>query len=60
MTRALPRRQSLTADCAREIWPNRWVLDSDPFHQATGWRGRATLEDTLARTLSWFQREKLV
>ena len=48
------------ADRAREIWPNRWVLDSDPFHQATGWRGRATLEDTLARTLSWFQREKLV
>ena len=51
---------SLTADRAREIWPNRWVIDPDPFHQATGWRGRATLEDTLARTLVWFQREKLV
>jgi nucleoside-diphosphate-sugar epimerase len=51
---------SLTADRAREIWPNRWVIDPDPFHEATGWRGRATLEDTLARTLAWFQREKLV
>ena len=51
---------SLTADRAREIWPNRWVIDPDPFHEATGWRGQATVEDTLARTLAWFQREKLV
>jgi len=51
---------SLTADRAREIWPNRWVIDPDPFHEATGWRGRATLEDTLARTLAWFCREGLV
>lgn len=51
---------SLTADRAREIWPNRWVIDPEPFHEATGWRGQATLEDTLARTLAWFQRERLV
>jgi nucleoside-diphosphate-sugar epimerase len=51
---------SLTADRAREIWPNRWVIDPDPFHAATGWRGKATLEDTLARTLAWFRREGLV
>lgn len=51
---------SLTPDRAREIWPDRWVLDAEPFHQATGWRGRATLEDTLARTLAWLQREGLV
>jgi len=51
---------SLTADRAREIWPDRWVIDPDPFHEATGWRGRATLEDTLARTLAWFRREGLV
>lgn len=51
---------SLTPDRAREIWPNRWVIDPEPFHSATGWRGRATLEDTLARTLAWFQREGLV
>jgi nucleoside-diphosphate-sugar epimerase len=51
---------TLTADRAHEIWPDRWVIDPDPFHQATGWRGRATLEDTLARTLAWFRREGLV
>ncbi len=51
---------SLTADRAREIWPNRWVIDPEPFHEATGWRGKATLEDTLGRTLAWFQREGLV
>ena len=51
---------SLTPDRAREIWPDRWVIDAEPFHAATGWRGKATLEDTLARTLAWFQREGLV
>jgi nucleoside-diphosphate-sugar epimerase len=51
---------SLTADRAREIWPNRWVIDPEPFHEATGWHGKATLEDTLTRTLAWLQREKLV
>ncbi|MEI7864546.1 MAG: NAD(P)-dependent oxidoreductase [Chthoniobacterales bacterium] len=51
---------SLTPDRAREIWPNRWVIDPDPFHQATGWRGRSSLEDTLSRTLAWFRREGLV
>ena len=51
---------SLTPDRAREIWADRWVIDPEPFHEATGWRGRATLEDTLSRTLAWFRREGLV
>lgn len=51
---------SLTPDRAREIWADRWVIDPEPFHEATGWRGRAILEDTLARTLAWFRREALV
>ena len=51
---------SLTPDRAREIWADRWVIDGAPFEEASGWRGRATLEDTLARTLAWLQREKLV
>jgi nucleoside-diphosphate-sugar epimerase len=51
---------SLTPDRAREIWPDRWVIDPEPFHESTGWRGRATLDDTLARTLAWFRREGLV
>lgn len=51
---------SLTPDRAREIWPNRWVLDARPFEEVTGWRGTANFEDTLARTLAWFRREGLV
>ena len=51
---------SLTPDRAREIWADRWVIDGAPFEEASGWRGRATLEDTLARTLAWLQRENLV
>lgn len=51
---------SLTPDRAREIWPDRWVIDGAPFEEASGWRGRATLEETLARTLAWFRREGLV
>jgi nucleoside-diphosphate-sugar epimerase len=51
---------SLTPDRAREIWPNRWVLDARPFEEAVGWRGQATLETTLANTLAWFKREGLV
>ncbi len=51
---------SLTPDRAREIWPDRWVVDAGSFSEMTGWRGRATLEDALARTLAWFRREGLV
>lgn len=51
---------SLTPDRAREIWPDRWVVDAAPFRDATGWAGRDTLEETLARTLDWFRREGLV
>jgi len=51
---------SLTPDRAREIWPDRWIVDGGPFNSQTGWRGRATLNDTLAATLAWFRREGLM
>ena len=51
---------SLTPDRAREIWADRWVIDGKPFEAASGWRGSAALEDTLARTLLWLRREGLV
>lgn len=54
------RVPSLTPDRAREIWPSRWVMDGAPFAEMTGWHARATLEDTLARTLAWFRREGMV
>jgi nucleoside-diphosphate-sugar epimerase len=48
---------SLTPDRAREIWPDRWVIDGAPFRELTGWQGRGNLEETLAATLAWFRRE---
>lgn len=51
---------SLTPDRAREIWADRWVVDGEPFARMTGWRGSATLDDTLAGTLAWLEREGLV
>jgi len=51
---------SLTPDRAREIWPDRWVIDPAPFAEMTGWQGRATLQATLAATLAWLRREGLV
>lgn len=51
---------SLTPDRAREIWPDRWVIDPAPFASMTGWSGRATLPATLAETLGWLRREGLV
>ena len=38
---------SLTRDRAREIWPDRWVIDASAFRNATGWRHRIGLEEAL-------------
>jgi len=54
------RVPSLIPDRAREIWPDRWVVEGKSFHDSTGWHGKATLEETLRRTLAWFRREGLV
>lgn len=34
---------SLTRDRARDIWPDRWVVDSAAFRKATGWTCRLEL-----------------
>lgn len=38
---------SLTRDRAREIWPDRWVVDASAFRKAAGWSHRTGLEDAL-------------
>jgi nucleoside-diphosphate-sugar epimerase len=38
---------SLTRDRAREIWPDRWVVDSSAFRHATGWRPTRDLKHAL-------------
>lgn len=38
---------SLTRDRAREIWPDRWVIDASAFRKTTGWNHRIGLEEAL-------------
>lgn len=48
---------SLTRDRAKEIWPDRWVVDSAVFRQATGWASRHTLRHALDGAFSHYARE---
>jgi len=47
---------SLTRDRAREILPDRWVVDPSVFEKATGWRAKVSLEETLAA--AWARHTK--
>lgn len=49
---------SLTRDRAREIWPDRWVVDSSAFRQATGWTSRHGLAQALGDAHRHLEREK--
>lgn len=46
---------SLTKDRAREIWPDRWVVDSSAFRQLTGWRPVVSLDEALLSACRHFQ-----
>ncbi len=48
---------SLTRDRAREIWPDRWVVDSSAFRAATGWEPRSSLADALRAAHDFYVRE---
>ena len=51
---------SLTRDRAKEIWPNRWVVDSSAFRTATGWRSRYNLSHALHSACDFFSKEGLL
>lgn len=51
---------SLTRDRAREIWPDRWVVDSTAFRGATGWCSRQDLSQALLAAYESFASEGLV
>jgi len=51
---------SLTRDRAREIFPDRWVLDGGEFHARFADGPFATLRDTLAETHAWYVRAGLL
>jgi nucleoside-diphosphate-sugar epimerase len=48
---------SLTRDRAREIWPDRWVVDSTAFRKATGWTSRHDLAHALQTAHDFYLRE---
>ena len=48
---------SLTRDRAREIWPDRWVVDGQKFSRHTGWQARRGLLETLQATHDHYSRE---
>ena len=49
---------SLTRDRAREIQPDRWVVDSSAFRKATGWTNREGLNDALEAAKNFLDRER--
>ena len=57
MRRATP---SLTRDRAREIWPDRWVVDAAAFRGAAGWRATITLDRALDEAFAWFRQQHLL
>lgn len=46
---------SLTRDRVREIWPDRWVVDSSAFRQLTGWRSMTSFDEALLSACRYFQ-----
>lgn len=46
---------NLTRDRAREIWPDRWVVDSSAFREAAGWRPSVTFGEALLSACRFFQ-----
>jgi len=48
---------SLTRDRAREIWPDRWVVDGTKFSRLTGWEAKRGLTETLQAAHDHYVRE---
>ncbi len=48
---------SLTRDRAKEIWPNRWVVDGSRFEQRTGWSAKTSFDEALKTAHDYYVRE---
>ncbi|MFZ4778627.1 MAG: NAD-dependent epimerase/dehydratase family protein [Terrimicrobiaceae bacterium] len=46
---------SLTKDRAREIWHDRWVVDSSAFRSVSGWKPTGSLDQALLAACRHFQ-----
>lgn len=51
---------SLTRDRARDIWPDRWVVDSGMFREATGWACTVGLEQAIDSAREFYRCHGLV
>lgn len=45
---------SLSVDRAKEIWPDRWVVNSSAFEKDFGWVARQPFRQALERTRDWY------
>lgn len=58
---AVPRLRvqtpSLTRDRAREIWPDRWVVDPSAFSTQTGWQASLSLRAALQTAYDHYRQE---
>jgi len=48
---------SLGRDRVREILPDRWVCDVNPFAEQFDWKPQGVLEETLRSTADWLKKE---
>ncbi len=46
---------SLTRDRAREIWADRWIVDSTVFRSASGWKPRVDFEQAMQEAFDHYQ-----
>jgi dihydroflavonol-4-reductase len=51
---------SLSVDRAREIWPQRWLIDSSLLSTDFRWTAKTSFEDSVRQTYEWYQRFGLV
>lgn len=47
---------NLSADRAKEIWPDRWVISSEAFQKRFGWRPTQDIRTVLKETGDWYVR----
>ncbi len=51
---------SLTRDRAREIWPDRWVVDASAFRHRAGWNAAVPLDQALGEAYDWFRKMRFL
>jgi len=53
--RAIP---NLSVDRSREIWPSAWVVSTEPFKKAFGWKATQSFPSLIQETSDWYRKNK--